>query len=169
MNDTLITAINILDRYLVQLLVAKKPKPPQKLLVATVTLLAAKFCEATLPSFRRVIRLMLKTSKVLLSWQDIKDLEEDILLRLNFDFNFVSSLEFLERYQRVFSLDKIRGEDPDATAVISLARTICILAISLSTYLELKPSRLAAASITLAINLFTCQDSPVSNCTFLQD
>ena len=88
MQETFVQGINIIDRYLVQLLVNKRHKPPEMLLVATITLLAAKFVEQILPSFWRMISLVKEKFDVLLNWQDIKDLESDICVTLGFNFNF---------------------------------------------------------------------------------
>ena len=59
---------------------------------------------------------------------------------------------------RIFGVDKV-SEDRDADMVIALVRKIVSLMIKDRLYLSLKPSKIGAASVLLALNIL---DSPVA-------
>ena len=81
------------------------------------------------------------------------DLEEDIINELDFDLHFPFPTLFLERYQRIFGLDKYRSSK-DANMVNILARDFCKVFLKSQNYLKFKPSEIAAAALMISINVF---------------
>ena len=105
-------------------------------------------------------------------WQyhlDLKEalqLENEILLMLDFDLQYVSPLAFLERYLRLFGMDqesKSKGFDRFTQLTTQLIRVIMRDQI----YLDLKPSVIAALCLTVAVNI--CLSSSVSKEIGLRD
>lgn len=86
------------------------------------------------------------------------DLEEDIINELDFNLLFPFPTLFLERYQRIFCLDKYRTSK-DANLVNILARDYCKVFLKSQNYLKFKPSQIAAAAFMIAVNAF---QSPIA-------
>ena len=53
------------------------------------------------PSINRMISLLTEAEREYVSKQGVIDLEEDIIKKLDFDFNYTSQLVFLERFLRL--------------------------------------------------------------------
>ena len=53
------------------------------------------------PSIKRMIKLLTPQEQVGVEKEDVIALEEKVLTRLQFDFNYPSSLTFLERFLRL--------------------------------------------------------------------
>ena len=66
-------------------------------------------------------------------------LEEEIIKSLDFDLTEVLSIDFLERYLRLFGIDQER-EDTDAFQIAVLAREFCRYMLKNSNFLKFKPS-----------------------------
>ena len=80
--------------------------------LATVAILiAAKLEQPISPSFNRMIKLLPKSQQLQVEKQDLIDLEEQIMKALDFDFAYASPISFLERFQRLLSVDQ-ESEDP---------------------------------------------------------
>lgn len=103
--ETLHLASSIADRYLSIILSKGKSVPNLFALGATVMLMAAKVEQPISPSFNRMIALLPQTEQRRISKQDLINLEEQILLTLEFQIHYVGPIPFLERYQRLLSLD----------------------------------------------------------------
>lgn len=73
-------------------------------------------------------------------------MESMIMRVLNFDFRFLDPMIFLDRFLRLSNLHK-------NTKVISIAREICQRAAAKSSFLEFRPSEIAASSLLMAVNL----------------
>ena len=97
---------NIADRYL-SVLAQNNQQAPNLDLLATISLLiAAKIEEPIVPCFEIMISLLPAPQKNTFKRQHLIDLEEKIVRALDFDFNYAGPLAFLERYQRLLSLDQ---------------------------------------------------------------
>ena len=96
--DTLMLAVSIADRYLVNLAVGGQKAPCLAILATTVLLIAVKLEEPIAPCFNLMISLLPSPQKYIITRQMLIDLEEKILRALNFDFTFTGPLVFLERY-----------------------------------------------------------------------
>ena len=67
------------------------------------------------------------------------DLEESVIKVLDFSLYTASPITFIERYYRVFGVDKI-NVDQDADLVAVLSRKIISIMIKDRSYLNYKPS-----------------------------
>lgn len=67
-------------------------------LAATCLLMAAKLEQPISPSFNRMIALLPELERKRTAKTDLIDLEEKILLALDFDVQYVGPVPFLERY-----------------------------------------------------------------------
>jgi len=102
--DTLMLAVSVADRYLVNLAVEGQKAPCLVTLGVTCLLMAAKLEQPMHPSFNIMIRLLADTQKLYVTKQALICLEEKIIRALEFSLHFVSSVPFLERYQLVLNL-----------------------------------------------------------------
>jgi hypothetical protein len=73
-------------------------------------------------------------------------LEEKVLTRLQFDFNYPSSLTFLERFLRL-------AEHHKHQTIAQVSEDLLKVAATRSAFLEYRPSRIAAAVIVMAVSL----------------
>ena len=71
-----------------------------------------------------MIDILPEVQRKQISKQDLIDLEEKILRALNFDFNYSSPLIFLERYQRLLSVDQ-EATDGISKQIGHSARQFC--------------------------------------------
>jgi len=69
-------------------------------------LLAAKLDQPVQPSFARMIVHLSEEDKKVGSKAVLTDLEQDIITRFGFEFNFSGPMEFINRYLRVLGYDK---------------------------------------------------------------
>ena len=151
-EETLYLAVSLCDRYLVNLAIGKKMAPCLIMLAIIGTLMAAKLEQPIQPNFNRMIRLVKQKWDVDYYRDDLIDLETGIIRTLDFDLHYTSPLTFLERYQRLFELDRI-VEDRISGVIDEIARLLIRSLLRSRTYLSLKPSQIAAASLTLAVNV----------------
>ena len=75
-------------------------------LAATSVLIAAKLEEIILPSFDAMIDVLSADFSLNLSKKQLIAFEFDILRKLEFNVRSVSSIQFLERYFRLFGIDQ---------------------------------------------------------------
>lgn len=120
-QETMHLAGNIADRYLSYLARKGKRAPSTTVLATTALLVAAKIEQPISPSFNRMINLLPESYKARVFKEDLIDLEEKIVKALEFDFSYASSVTFLERYQRLFSVDQ-EAEDKNAKQIGHTAR-----------------------------------------------
>ena len=151
-EETLYLAVSLCDRYLVNLAIGKKMAPCLIMLAIIGTLMAAKLEQPIQPNFNRMIRLVKQKWDVDYYRDDLIDLETSIIRTLDFDLHYTSPLTFLERYQRLYELDRII-EDRTSGVIDEIARLLIRTLLRSRNYLSLKPSQIAAASLTLAINI----------------
>ena len=153
--ETLYLAVSICDRYLVNLQILGRPVPEFILVAVVAILIAAKIEQPSMPSFHKMIKLVNESWSARIKYDDLVDLEADIIKTLDFSLQSASPILFLERYLRIFNYD--RAKKDDAALMISvLAYSFCKVALRSQFYLSMKPSQVAAAAITLAVNLSTC-------------
>ena len=151
-EETLYLAVSLCDRYLVNLAIGKRMAPCLIMLAIIGTLMAAKLEQPIQPNFNRMIRLVKQKWDVDYYRDDLIDLETSIIRTLDFDLHYTSPLTFLERYQRLYELDRII-EDRTSGVIDEVARLLIRTLLRSRNYLSLKPSQIAAASLTLAINI----------------
>jgi len=74
-------------------------------------------------------------------------LEEKILIAFNFDFNFPGPIQSLERYLRLldYDLNKI---------IFDIAFQVSKFSLNDARFLDYPPSKVAASSLILAVNIF---------------
>ena len=151
-QETLHLAGNLADRYLSIVLPQGKPLPNLFALGATVMLMAAKLEQPISPSFNRMLALLPSSEQARISKKDLIDLEERILLTLNFSMHAAGPIPFIERFQRLFGIDQ-ETLDHDFKQVGFTARQFVKYMQRYGQFLQWKPSQLAAAAIVLSINL----------------
>ena len=76
-------------------------------------------------------------------------LETKLVRALEFDMGFTSPLPFLERYLRIFDLD--RPQDKNAQAVTKLAKQFSLQSMRQSVFLDHRPSIVAAGCLLIAL------------------
>ena len=84
--------------------------------------------------------------------QNLIEFEVKVLNILEWDLNCVSPISFLERYQRIFDLDK-ENDNQYSKLIGVLSRRILRHIVLNASFLKYRPSQIAAASIMLAINM----------------
>ena len=82
----------------------------------------------------------------------IISLEREILKELGFGIRYISPVNFLERFQRIFHMD-LEESDIKAKEIGELSRRLCRFMIFSSSFLQYKPSQIAAASFLLGIKI----------------
>ena len=74
--------------------------------LATISMLmAAKLEQPISPSFTRMIGLLTDEEQQTVNKAGLIELEADILITMNFDYNFPGPIQTLERYLRVLEYD----------------------------------------------------------------
>ena len=79
-------------------------------------------------------------------------MEEKILRALDSDCQFVSPLPFLRRFLQAYGI-KVDETDPGRQQIADLAMEYIYLMQGFSSFLEYRPSQIAAASVLCAINI----------------
>lgn len=122
-QETLHLAGNLADRYLSQLLenYPQSSVPNIYALGATALLMAAKLEQPISPSFNRMIALLPAVEQKRITKKQLIDLEEKILCALEFSLHSAGPIAFLERYQRIFDIDR-ESEEHDFKQVGYTAR-----------------------------------------------
>ena len=149
-RETLFLAVSLADRYLVTLTVARRPAPCLVNLAVTCLLIAAKLNQPLRPKFDLMNRLLQQDYDVSVQTEDFLALERAVLNALQFDLQFVSPLLFLDRYQRIFGLD-LESTDSDSAKVGGLARDFCLFMQREASFLQYRPSQVAASALVLAV------------------
>ena len=103
--DTFFLAVSLLDRYLASVTPSKRVKCLGSLAV-TCLLIAVKLEEPISPSYNNMCKLLSKLNVVQIEKSALFDYESQVLLTLDFSIRNVGSIHFLERYLRLFGLDK---------------------------------------------------------------
>ena len=103
--DTFFLAVSLLDRYLASTTPDKRVKCLGSLAV-TCLLIAVKLEEPVSPSYNNMCKLLAKLKVVKIEKYTLFDYESQVLMTLDFSIRNVGSIHFLERYLRLFGLDK---------------------------------------------------------------
>ena len=104
--DSFYLAVSIADHYLATM--GREGKPPPCLLTLAITslLIAAKIEEPHMPRFENMTHLLRAEHGVDLSVDAVTDFEHTIMVALDFQLRYTSPGHFLDRYQRLFALDR---------------------------------------------------------------
>lgn len=148
--DTLMLAVSVADRYLVNLAVENQKAPCLVTLGVTCLLMAAKLEQPMHPSFNIMIRLLADTQGLFVTKQALITLEEKIIRALEFSMHFCSTVPFLERYQLVLG---IHNDEEETAQIGDMASKLCRFMQRDEQFLRYRPSQLAAAALILALNL----------------
>lgn len=157
-EETFYLALSLADRYLMSLAMKMEKAPCLIRLAIVSTLMSAKLEQPISPSFNRMVRLVQDEWGVTVTKPELINLEEKIIRALDFSLHTVSPIVFLERYQRIFGVDR-EAADEEAAQVGGLARSLCRVMAGHSSFLRFKSSQVAASALLLAINISV---SPVS-------
>ena len=109
--------------------------------------MSAKLEQPISPSFSRMINLLTDEEKQYVTKKSLIDLEAQILIKLGFDFNFQGPVQSMERFSRLL------GYQTNST-VNDMAYQICKFQLNDVSFLDYRPSEIAAASVILSINIF---------------
>ena len=96
------------------------------MLAVTSVMLAAKINEHVFPLFSSVKFMLSKVHKLVIKKEDYLALEQSILVALDYDVQYSTSLFFLERFFTIFYLDKT--DDLKASRIRHQARLFCLTA-----------------------------------------
>lgn len=110
-------------------------------------LMAAKLEQPISPSFTRMIGLLTDEEQMSVTKQGLIELEADILIVMNFDYNFPGPIQSLERYLRILEYDFNK-------TVYDMSYQICKFQLNDSKFLNYRPSQLAACSIIISVNIY---------------
>ena len=152
-------SVNIVDMYLAKLAKNGKSVPKIVTLGTVSILLAAKLNESCSPNFTNMVYLINARNPGELVLSDLIELERQILTTLDFNLQSETSINFLERFCQLYRFDEglYRGSDMTVKAkfskdVCAMGRYLCRCALKFSTFLDFKPSQVAAACFILALN-----------------
>ena len=148
--ETLYTAMSLADRHLAKLHSEGRNLPCLISLATVCLLMAAKLEENMGPSFCRMVDIVNEQYSVVLKREKLVNLEEDVIRTLDFDLRTVSSIQFLERFLRLFGLDM--EDSKTSRQVVDLTMQYCRFMQRESCFLPFKPSHLAAASMLFSLN-----------------
>lgn len=102
------------------------------------------------PSFEKMVIHLSPAERSQTSIRDLINLEVDIGHRFNWNFNFQGPCEFIDRYVRILSIDKIRP-------IRNMAVQFCKFALNDAKYLNYRPSVMGACSVIIAVNVHTAE------------
>lgn len=138
--ETLQLAGSIADRFLKKLLQKDSEEVPNLFaLAATVMLMAAKMEQPISPSFNRMLALLPSAEQTKITKADLVNLEERILVDLEFGVHYAGPIPFIERYQRLLRIDQ-EGKEHDFKQVGFTARQFCKYVQRYGQFLTWKPS-----------------------------
>lgn len=146
-NETIFTAVSIMDRYLAAIGHWNFKASRICVLAVSSILLAAKMEESHAPNFDFMIDLLTNRERLLMTKADLFELEQDILIQLGFELNHPGPIAPLERYLHLLKLDEI-------VIVKTLAVQLCMFAFNDSSFLEMRPSMLAASACIVSYNIY---------------
>lgn len=132
-NDTIFMAANIFDRYLHHVGHWTLPVKRVVSLFTVSMLLAAKLEQPIQPSYNRMIKLLNKKEKQLVTKEYLEELEYEILFMFGCDFNFHGPIHFVDRYLRL--LDYGNEE-----VIQMMCNEICKFSLNDEMFLNYKPS-----------------------------
>lgn len=98
------------------------------------------------------------------SKKELIDLEDQVLLTLDFELHFVSPLPFLERFLRLYGLDLFAKQSECAPQLSKLARKFCRTFAREPVSLQFRSSQVAASALILALNVSLSPVGPKIGC-----
>lgn len=149
--DTFFLAVSLLDRYLANVATKERVSCLGSLAV-TCLLIAVKLEEPVTPSYNNMCKLLAKLKVVKIVKSTICQYEIKVLSALDFSVRYAGSLNFLDRFLRLYGLDKGEEKSPQ-TQIMALSYKLCLMMQRDAKFLVYLPSQLAAASLMVAINL----------------
>lgn len=128
-----------------------------------------------IPNFKNMVYLININQRNQIRLEDLVSLESHILTTLDFDIQFETPNNFLDRYIQLLKLDEgLFGEPFLASEFQRVARTVagvgrflCKLALRSVDFLNFMPSQIAAAAALLALN--AVDKSPATDCKLYED
>ena len=147
-DETCFLAVNIADRFLGVIATKRMQTPPYLLLAVTVTVLAAKITESSVPCYDLTVSLLPDFLQQKVTKDQFRILEGNILTLLEFSLHYNCPMLFMSRYARVLGLDS-----GDYGTIRTWATKLCLLLQRETVYLEIKPSQVAAACLMFAVNM----------------
>lgn len=148
-HDTYHIAVSILDRYLSRLAKSGRPAPELTTLCVVSMLMAAKLEQPISPNFNRMINLLPPNYKERgVKKQALIALESDILVTLEFDLQWASTLLFCERMLKALGFHRERQ-------IVSYVSEFAQFASQCPFALVTRQSVIAAVVVTCALNLST--------------
>ena len=140
--ESLFLTVNLIDRFLEKVQVTKENL---QLVGVSAMLIACKYEEIWPPLIKDYIHI----SDNAYDKQQIITMENNMLMELDFNVNFVSSHNFLERFVQIGSTDKITAD---------LAQYMIEIALLDYSSIHIKPSYLAMSALYLAKKIMKAKD-----------
>lgn len=97
------------------------------------------------PSINRMIKLLDDEEQEYVDKESVIHMEEEILKLMQFDFNLLSPLTFLERFMKI-------SDYQDDKRILKVSHELLKLVSSSHKFLSYKSSMIAAAILVLAVN-----------------
>ena len=151
--ETLFLAINLADRYIIELAKIDSKLPKLAALACTCIFIAAKAEEHKIPNLHILVDIFKFRIGVTLQAKSILDLEERILNVLEFSVYCITPLNFLGRFSRIFDTNKNNNLKCSSEKINEEAIFHCLQMAKNTAFIECKPSRIAAISLIYALNL----------------
>ena len=108
------------------------------------------------PSFSRMITVLNKKEKTMVTKQSLIEMEHEIITQFGFDFNFNCHGIFVDRYLRILDF---HNED----LLLIMSNELCKFSLNEDKFLNYNPSLIAACSVILSINIFKREDCSLDN------
>lgn len=104
--ETLTMAVQIFDRFMFLVTMGHCTFDEKRLnsLVCTCLIIAAKFEQPKKPDLYNMINALIDIKGQVVSKEELIDMERQIIIQFGFDFNFSSTILFLERFLQVLGL-----------------------------------------------------------------
>jgi hypothetical protein len=108
------------------------------------------------PSINRMIKLLDEKEMAYVTKEKVIKMEGEILRKFDFDFSMISPLPFLERFMRLCEVH-------DDFFMDTISLEILKQLLSISKFLEYRPSLIAAATFIVTLNLADFTNQSVDN------
>ena len=145
-RETLFTAVNIMDRYLVSVGHWNFPRLEMCLLATTALFLAAKMEEHFAPSIEFTLHLLTEKEEENIDKQAVFDLEAKVLVKLGFDLHFPGPVDPMHRFLHLLGYNK-------NDLIVNMTFQICKFTMNTPVFLNYRPSVIAACAIILSVNI----------------
>ena len=151
--ETSILAVNISDHYLIKLAKKNQEKPCLIQLAISSVLIAAKLELNDETPFKDTIKFLRKHQDIKLKRQNLIDFEAKILKACNFSFHFETSFNFLERFLKIFGIEKSEEKGLVAVQLQKLAKEKCHFMQQDCNFLDYRPSQIAAVALLFSVHV----------------